>query len=307
MLDQALDAAERGRPLPQAHMRGRGDRRRLAARHADREHGAEALLHLPRGDRMARILGKTRKEHLHDMGMRPEAAGEIAGAGGLRGGAQGEGAQRAHQQIGLERPEDRAAARPDRGDPDPGGIQRGGGERRRRSRRNGRSGSWCPNASTMSAPSVSGRVWNGEATVESTASRAPAAWAISAAAAMSVTVQSGLPGVSIQTSLVRPGRIAARSASRSSMATKSRSSRPSRRLLAQPALERPVHHRRRDHVVARLEGAEHGGRRRHAGAEQHGAGRLLQHRQHGLRPRARSRCRAGHRRSRRNSRCRDRG
>ena len=74
---------------------------------------------------------------------------------------------------------------------------------------------------TTSAPSDSGRVTTGELAVESTASRAPAACAISAAPAMSVTVQSGFDGVSSQTSLVRPGRTAALRASRSSVATKS--------------------------------------------------------------------------------------
>jgi hypothetical protein len=74
---------------------------------------------------------------------------------------------------------------------------------------------------TTSAPRLSGRVWIGEAVVESTASRAPAACAISAAAAMSVMVQSGLEGVSIQTSLVTPGFTASRRASRLSVSTKS--------------------------------------------------------------------------------------
>src|SRR5215218_10459802 len=54
VLDQALDAAEGGRPLPQADPRGRADRRGLAVRDLDREHVAEAVLHLPGGDVMAR-------------------------------------------------------------------------------------------------------------------------------------------------------------------------------------------------------------------------------------------------------------
>ena len=53
----------------------------------------------------------------------------------------------------------------------------------------------------------------GVATVESTASNAPAAWARRAVSAMSVSVHSGLAGVSIQTSLVCPGRSAACTAS----------------------------------------------------------------------------------------------
>jgi len=75
---------------------------------------------------------------------------------------------------------------------------------------------------TISAPRSSGRVCTGEAAVESTASRAPAAWAISVATVMSVTVQSGLPGVSIQTSLVCPGWTAPRRAWESSVSTKVR-------------------------------------------------------------------------------------
>ena len=63
---------------------------------------------------------------------------------------------------------------------------------------------------TMSAPSVSGRVSTGDAAVESTASNAPAVWAISAAAAISVMVQSGLAGVSIHTRRVLPGCMARR-------------------------------------------------------------------------------------------------
>ena len=44
---------------------------------------------------------------------------------------------------------------------------------------------------------LSGRVKTGVATVESTASMASVAWAICAMPAMSLMVQSGLPGVSI--------------------------------------------------------------------------------------------------------------
>ena len=55
---------------------------------------------------------------------------------------------------------------------------------------------------TMSAPCSIGRVSTGDATVESTASSAPARWAMSAAAAMSVMPQVGLAGVSAQINLV---------------------------------------------------------------------------------------------------------
>jgi hypothetical protein len=74
---------------------------------------------------------------------------------------------------------------------------------------------------TMSAPCSIGRVSTGVATVESTPSSAPAPWAISAAAAMSVTLQVGLAGVSIHTSLVAPGLTAAARASVRSASTKS--------------------------------------------------------------------------------------
>ncbi len=51
---------------------------------------------------------------------------------------------------------------------------------------------------TMCAPSSSGRVSSGVATVESTATIAPTSRAMSLAAAMSVISQVGLAGVSIQ-------------------------------------------------------------------------------------------------------------
>ena len=70
---------------------------------------------------------------------------------------------------------------------------------------------------TRSAPSVSGRVSTGVATVESTATAAPAACAMSQVAAMSVIVHSGLAGVSIHTSLVMPARAARRTTSGSAM------------------------------------------------------------------------------------------
>ena len=74
---------------------------------------------------------------------------------------------------------------------------------------------------TRSAPSASGRVSTGVATVESTASRAPAQCAISATAAMSLISHKGLAGVSSQTSRVRPGRTAAATAARSVVSTSS--------------------------------------------------------------------------------------
>jgi hypothetical protein len=52
-----------------------------------------------------------------------------------------------------------------------------------------------------SAPRSSGRCPSGVASVLSTASRAPAAWAASATAAMSQTASAGFDGVSTQTSV----------------------------------------------------------------------------------------------------------
>ena len=66
---------------------------------------------------------------------------------------------------------------------------------------------------TTSAPSSSGCCRYGEAKVLSTTSSAPASWAICATIAMSATFSSGLVGVSSQTTLVLPGRIASRIAS----------------------------------------------------------------------------------------------
>ena len=68
---------------------------------------------------------------------------------------------------------------------------------------------------TTSAPRVSGCWRYGEAKVLSTTSSAPASWATAASASMSPMLSSGLVGVSTQTSLVSPGRIAARTASTS--------------------------------------------------------------------------------------------
>ncbi len=68
---------------------------------------------------------------------------------------------------------------------------------------------------TTSAPRVSGCWRYGDAKVLSTTSSAPASWATAASASMSPMLSSGLVGVSTQTTLVSPGRIAARTASTS--------------------------------------------------------------------------------------------
>ena len=110
----------------------------------------------------------------------------------------------------------------------------------------------------------SGRVSTGVGTVESTASSAPAAWAMLAASAMSVTLHSGLAGVSIHTSLVRPGRIAAPIVAGSSASTKVASTPRLGRLVLQPLAQAPVHDLGRDHVRGPLERQDGDRRRRHA-------------------------------------------
>ena len=65
MLDQLFDAAERGRSLPQSDPRRGRDRRLGAAAHADRQHAAEAAVHLPARDIMA---GMVRQPGIEDGG-----------------------------------------------------------------------------------------------------------------------------------------------------------------------------------------------------------------------------------------------
>lgn len=70
----------------------------------------------------------------------------------------------------------------------------------------------------MSAPSASGRCSSGVAKVLSATTSAPAAWPISANAAMSQTFSSGFDGVSIHSTASGVAQ-AARTASRSAMST----------------------------------------------------------------------------------------
>ena len=156
---------------------------------------------------------------------------------------------------------------------------------------------------TMSAPCSIGRVSTGVPTVESTASSAPARWAMSAAAAMSVTHQVGLAGVSIQTSLVAPGRTAAAMASVRSASTKSTFEAPLRGEARQPVAQRPVHHLGRHDMAARRQGQEAGGGRAHARGEDQRLGARLRGRPASPRPDRRSDCRRAHRCGRSDSRC----
>ena len=77
MLDQALDSAEGGRPLPQLDPCGAANRRGFAAFDPDREHAAEAALHLAPGQRMLRMAGEPGIEHLGDGGVALEVLGEM--------------------------------------------------------------------------------------------------------------------------------------------------------------------------------------------------------------------------------------
>ena len=71
---------------------------------------------------------------------------------------------------------------------------------------------------------LEGRVSTGVATVLSTATRTPAAWASSQMPARSVISHMGLAGVSTHSSRVRPGRMAELTASWSPVSTNSTSS-----------------------------------------------------------------------------------
>ena len=107
MLDQAFDAAERGRALPEFHARCGRDRGAFAAADADRQHRAEAA-HLPRRDGVTGMRGQAGIEHARDPRMRGELVREQRRALRLRAHAHIERAQSPQQEPRLERPEDRA-------------------------------------------------------------------------------------------------------------------------------------------------------------------------------------------------------
>ena len=83
MLDQALDAAERGRSFPQLDLGGCGDGGGLPADDANRQHGAKTA-HLAGGDRMAGMGRQAGIEHVPHARMIGEPTGELQGAVGLR-------------------------------------------------------------------------------------------------------------------------------------------------------------------------------------------------------------------------------
>ena len=215
VLDQALDPAERGGAHEQAHRLGDGERGLGAAAYPQGQHAAEAARHLALGDPVARMALQTRIEHGGDLGVALEVArdGERVAAGAPD--PEVERAQAALQEPGFEGAEHAAGA-----------VALVAQRSQKSSRRAvtsapARTSPWplrylVPEWNTRSAPSAIGRVSTGVATVESTANSAPAPWATSAAAAMSITSQVGLQGVSIHTSLVVPGRTARASAAGSS-------------------------------------------------------------------------------------------
>ncbi len=121
--------------------------------------------------------------------------------------------------------------------------------------------------------------------------------AISATAAMSVIVHSGLPGVSIQTSLVLPRLHRAAHGREVGGVDEVDAVAEARRLGREPVAERPVHHLARPRCGRARQRHHDRGRRRHAGAEQQRVVGFLERRDHALRPGAPWRCRAGRRRS----------
>ena len=116
----------------------------------------------------------------------------------------------------------------------------------------------------------------------STASRAPALCAIAAAAAISVMAQEGLAGVSIQTSRVRPGRMAAARAARSAHVDEV-DLQPARAAeIHQPLPHAPIDLGGCHGVVAGLQRLEGRHRRRHAAGKQHRPCPAFQRRQQRL-------------------------
>ena len=110
MLDQAFDAAQRGRALPQRHARGRGDRRALAALDAHRQHAAEAARHLLPRDRVAGERRQAGIEHLAHHRVGGEALGQRLRRAAGPVDAREQRAHAAHQQPRLGLAEDACRA-----------------------------------------------------------------------------------------------------------------------------------------------------------------------------------------------------
>ena len=185
----------------------------LAAGDPERHDAAEPL-HLPGRDVVAGVVGQARVVDVGDGLVTGQELDDPLGVVAVPVHPHAEGLEAAQHQPRVERARPRrpwrsGGRRPARRAP--GRAPR----RRRRRRRSARRRTWSSSAATTSAPRVSG-VWRyGDAKVLSTTSSAPASWATAAIASMSPMLSSGLVGVSTQTSRVSPGRMAARTASRS--------------------------------------------------------------------------------------------
>ena len=115
MLDERLDPAQRGRPLPHPHAGGGRDRSLWPTAHADRQHAPETALHLPARDLVAGVVREFRIEHRRDRAVIGEAIGELHRVGRRRAHPYVEGAQTPDQEERLERMQDhsvRLANRP---------------------------------------------------------------------------------------------------------------------------------------------------------------------------------------------------
>ena len=106
MLDQQLDPAKRGRPLPHPHPGGGCDRRLGAAADADRQHAPKAALHLAARDLVARVVRKSGIEHGGDRRVIGEAVRQLHRVRRRRAHPHVEGAQTPDQEERLERMQD---------------------------------------------------------------------------------------------------------------------------------------------------------------------------------------------------------
>src|SRR5690606_11460062 len=108
VLDEALDATKRRRPLPNRNIRRRGDSRCLAAFYTDRKHSAEATTHLTRCHIVSRVRFQAGIKNLLDLRMLCDVPGDRHCGGTLRTHAQVQRAQTTHQKRGFHWPENRA-------------------------------------------------------------------------------------------------------------------------------------------------------------------------------------------------------
>src|SRR5271169_140376 len=102
MLDQAFDAAERSRALPESHRAGDGDGSFFAVLYPDGKHAAESPGHLPQSDIVTDMPGEAGIEHRRQNRMPFKTAGELSCGFGLRAHADVEGAHATHQQPRIE-------------------------------------------------------------------------------------------------------------------------------------------------------------------------------------------------------------